>query len=380
MDPVLKEIGNYFEERNRAWITGNIDALVDRTCGRAENDWILDLRHHIARKRQAMRNRNSQLLRSHSQISVRRLNVKEDTATAEVVEWVTWVYRDGLDFGTEARVIDHQQRWHKIGNNWCLVQSVETDEGEYLHLDDCSPSPRRDFHADIHDGMGGERPKPQNTGAVEDRIDDTMVNGALGDSATDGHENFVVPQHALGLPPGLPLTFQRSRKFYDRIRAQRYADLWWSSANPAFRYLQEDCTNFVSQCLYAADLPMDPKQGDRNRGWWYDFYSHSPEGWSYSWAVSHALYLYLTEMIKAEEVSDPQELNIGDLVFYDWDGSGHYQHTAIIADFDSQGDPLVNAHSVASFHRHYMYLDSRAWRPQTRYAYIHMPKQVGFEA
>jgi hypothetical protein len=42
---------------------------------------------------------------------------------------------------------------------------------------------------------------------------------------------------------------------YDRARALAYAEKWALSRNPAyfsFDGLGGDCTNFISQCLYAA--------------------------------------------------------------------------------------------------------------------------------
>jgi len=327
LDLLTREIGNYFEERNRAWITGNIDKLVDESGGRADNDWILELRHHIARKRQAMRYRNGQLLRAHSQISVRTLDISGDNAEAEIVEWIKWVYRDGQDFGTEARIIEHRQEWRRMDRHWRLVKAAEADEQNYQPQD-----------AQAYMKPEGDRDE--------------------GDGA--------------GLHPDY-----RYCQSYDRVRAQRYADLWWNSANPAFLYFQNDCTNFVSQCLYSAGAPMRQTGNDRSRGWWYDFQGEAKsEQWSYSWAVSQALYSYLLESVGAKIVAQPQELNMGDLVFYDWNDSGRFQHTAIVADFDSQGNPLVNAHSVPSFHRHYLYLDSGAWTPRTRYAYVHLPKDI----
>lgn len=325
MGKVSEAIGKYFEERNRAWITGNIDKLLDDSHASVGTDWVRALQHHIGRKRQSIRQRNSQLLRAHSKIAVRKLEEEGNLAKAEIVERVTWVYRDGLDYGAESRLIEHVQTWQKHNKQWYLTEALETDE-------------RTPFFS----------------GSAED----IRVTGKPR-LARDPYPDYL------------------QCRSYDRVRAQRYADLWWNSANPAFVKFEDDCTNFASQCLYAAGMRMHRTDNDRTTGWWYDAGGEEKKvNWSYSWSTSYALYLYLVNTAGATQISDPQELNIGDLVFYDWDGSGHFHHTTVVTDFDNQGDPLVNAHSDASFHRHYLYLDSRAWTPQTRYAYVHLPKEV----
>ena len=50
---------------------------------------------------------------------------------------------------------------------------------------------------------------------------------------------------------------------------------------------ENNCTNFISQCLHAGGAPM---RGYPNRGsgWWLQ-----NKNWSYSWAVAHSLRLYL---------------------------------------------------------------------------------------
>ena len=43
---------------------------------------------------------------------------------------------------------------------------------------------------------------------------------------------------------------------------------------------------------------------------------------------------------------------IGDVICYDWDGNGHFQHNTVVVAKDPHGMPLVNAHttnSLASF-------------------------------
>ncbi len=56
---------------------------------------------------------------------------------------------------------------------------------------------------------------------------------------------------------------------YDRLSATMYAKKWWNKRNPKFYNfdaLGGDCTNFVSQCLYAGNIKMDFSP----LGWYYN--------------------------------------------------------------------------------------------------------------
>src|SRR5690606_38059004 len=54
---------------------------------------------------------------------------------------------------------------------------------------------------------------------------------------------------------------------------------------------------------------------------------------------------------------------------YDWDGDGRWDHNTIVMPKDPAGMLLVNAHTVISRHRYWIYLDSHAWTPNTPYSF-----------
>ncbi len=158
---------------------------------------------------------------------------------------------------------------------------------------------------------------------------------------------------------------------YDRLRAVAYAERYWNSPNPAYPYLEVDCTNFVSQCLHAGGIPM-LFTGSRSSGWWY---RGRNEGWSYSWMVAHSLYLLLRSgkaPMYAKQVAHPSLLEIGDVICYDFDGDGRWQHNTIVVAKDSQNMPLVNAHTTNSRMRYWEYRDSSAYTSKIRYAFFHI--------
>lgn len=162
---------------------------------------------------------------------------------------------------------------------------------------------------------------------------------------------------------------------YRRDLAAAYADRWWNEPNPNFEQFEVNCTNYISQCLHAGNAPIN-YTGKRESGWWYKGRSGNREWWSYSWAVSNALTQYLSHPratgLRAEIVYDVGELEIGDIITYDWNGNNRFQHSSIVTAFDAKGMPLVNANTVPSRHRYWDYRDSYAWTEQTKYRFFHI--------
>ncbi|MNW38711.1 Putative amidase domain-containing protein [Fontibacillus panacisegetis] len=165
---------------------------------------------------------------------------------------------------------------------------------------------------------------------------------------------------------------------YRREDAVLYADRWWDSFNPEFSAFEVDCTNYISQCLFAGGAPIN-YTGKRESGWWYKGYVGGREAWSYSWSVANALERHLTHSnsgLRAELVDRPEQLELGDVIIYDWDGNGSYQHSTIVTAFDAGGMPLVNAHTVPSKHRYWDYRDSYAWNESTVYRFFHIADRL----
>lgn len=69
-------------------------------------------------------------------------------------------------------------------------------------------------------------------------------------------------------------------------------------------------------------------------------------------------------------VGSAGELLLGDVICYDWEGDGRFNHNTIVTAYDADGQPLVNAHTQNSLHRRWEYRDSPAWTPQTRYVFF----------
>jgi hypothetical protein len=160
---------------------------------------------------------------------------------------------------------------------------------------------------------------------------------------------------------------------YQREKAVAYANRWWNSYNPQFAsFPKDDCTNYISQCLWAGGAPMRG-MGNPATGWWYRF-GKSPS-WSYSWTMAHGLKNYLSTSktgLRAIKVNSVYDLQIGDVICYDFDGDGHWQHNGIIVGHDATGTPLINTHTYNRAHHPWDLADSPAYTPQIQYAFFHI--------
>lgn len=169
-----------------------------------------------------------------------------------------------------------------------------------------------------------------------------------------------------------PLLVVHGAGGYNPQSAVAYAESYWNSTNPVYPRFQDDCTNFISQCLHAGGIPMIFSKA-KSKGWWIRTGKQSD--WSYSWSVAHSLYLLLKSggaPMRAVQKSTPEELVPGDIICYDFDGDGRFQHNTIVVAKDFANMPLVNAHTTDSRMRYWAYEDSTAYTPNIRYAFFHI--------
>jgi plastocyanin len=95
-----------------------------------------------------------------------------------------------------------------------------------------------------------------------------------------------------------------------------------------------DCTNFVSQALYAGDWPME-EESPGQLGWYsYSAGNGQRERMSRSWAGAHPFALYLQSSRHAITCSRSQ-LELGDVVQHAHEG--HVSHTALVTKVEWSG-------------------------------------------
>ncbi len=132
-------------------------------------------------------------------------------------------------------------------------------------------------------------------------------------------------------------------KDYNRKNALAYAKRWALDRNPlffSFNGIGGDCTNFVSQCIFAGGCVMNYTP---TYGWYYI----SSNDRTPSWSGVEFFYDFITENKEqgpfGHEVSR-EELKPGDVIQLAND-EGDFYHTIIITDITDDGEILIAAHS-----------------------------------
>lgn len=155
-------------------------------------------------------------------------------------------------------------------------------------------------------------------------------------------------------------------KEFDKDAAIQYSYKWALSRNPAyfdFTNIGGDCTNFISQCLYAGAKVMNPTP---TYGWYYySIYNRSP-----SWTSVNYLYRFLTTNKTKGPFATPipmEEIKPGDLIQLQ-NNTGDFYHTLLVVEVTGPSTPehiIINAHDIDSLRRPlitYMYTGYRCLR------------------
>ena len=135
---------------------------------------------------------------------------------------------------------------------------------------------------------------------------------------------------------------------YNRENAKEYAKRYAFSQNPIFGNFREiggNCTNFVSQCIYAGSCRMNYT---KTFGWYYISLDERAPAWT---GVEY-FYNFITQNQGVgpfgKEVSS-DECEIGDVLQLGRNTDGYY-HTLIIVGFENE-DILVAAQTDDAFRR-----------------------------
>lgn len=151
---------------------------------------------------------------------------------------------------------------------------------------------------------------------------------------------------------------------YNRLEAFRYARRWAFSRNPAFYNFDDlggDCTNFVSQCVYAGAQVMNYTP---DIGWYYI----SPDDRAPSWTGVQFFYDFMTanEGVGPYGYDAPlSEAQVGDVIQFVGRGQDRFTHTLLVVGTGLRPNPRnirIAAHSQDAFGRRlssYSYDDIR---------------------
>lgn len=133
-----------------------------------------------------------------------------------------------------------------------------------------------------------------------------------------------------------------------------YALKWANGSNGDYPSFGDDCTNFVSQALYAGNWPLVFawlwQRPDDSK--WY-FWPPTVGGLgvaTYSWAGSSNLEDFTRISNRVDDLNDVWNATIGDLLFVDWDPNnkpdGRIDHVMIVTGVDAAANmPFISQHT-----------------------------------
>lgn len=137
-----------------------------------------------------------------------------------------------------------------------------------------------------------------------------------------------------------------------------------------------DCTNFVSHALQAGGWSETGKYWYSSPHAWYSDWHSNPIGFSYSWGAANNLYAFMYYGSRANRVSGPSQLEIGDIIQMDYKNTGGnevpdgiWDHSMIVTGEDSRG-LLISSHSTNR--RNYPLSDIQSAHAGARFAGWHI--------
>ncbi len=138
---------------------------------------------------------------------------------------------------------------------------------------------------------------------------------------------------------------------YNRIEAVRYADRWAKDRNPRyydFEHIGGDCTNFISQCLFAGSGKMNYS---RENGWYYSGANDRSPSWTGVGFLRKFLLLNKKAAVFAREIR-LSDVQIGDVIQLKRDGK--YYHSLFVTEVSFPAIPenvRINTHTYDSYKR-----------------------------
>lgn len=130
-------------------------------------------------------------------------------------------------------------------------------------------------------------------------------------------------------------------------RQMAYVQRWWRTPNPEYGTLGgTDCVDFTSQALLARGWRMDAG--------WGTSVTLGRRAYAPAWIGSTAMMRLLAARPDLARAVSGDEVQVGDIAQFDWDGSGDRDHTAIVSRvLPAEGGPPrieVAEHSPSGLH------------------------------
>lgn len=148
---------------------------------------------------------------------------------------------------------------------------------------------------------------------------------------------------------------------YDRLKAKEYARIWAYLRNPQYYdydKLGGDCTNFVSQCIFAGA----PYMNYEKYGWYYKNANEKSPSWT-GVEFLHNFIVKNKSVGPFGEIVEIDKLQIGDVIQLSFEGS-IYNHSLLVVRKDGNAleQIYIATHTFDSYERKlstYMYKKAR---------------------
>ena len=172
-------------------------------------------------------------------------------------------------------------------------------------------------------------------------------NNSINSIDRDGHKTTISPA--------------KPYKYY-RNNAVNYARKWCYGRNSLYYSYSQDCTNFVSQCLFEGGIPMtfNIKSGSWHSVRYKNGKSYSKYSWDVTpaWRLCNDNYKYIKNSKYAKKVvtikdnknsvkTASKNLKIGDPIYFDDNACGKPYHAAIITKISNK-KIYYTAHSISN--------------------------------
>lgn len=135
---------------------------------------------------------------------------------------------------------------------------------------------------------------------------------------------------------------------YNRDKAAQYAATWALKRNPKyynFEPLGGDCTNFISQCIFAGSNVMNYAN---TMGWYYE----NPSKRAAAWSGVQYLYNFLINNKNAGPhavVTTKDKLEVGDIIQLG-DDNGKFYHSLFVSRI-TDDEIYINTHTFDAYMR-----------------------------
>ena len=127
-----------------------------------------------------------------------------------------------------------------------------------------------------------------------------------------------------------------------RAKVVAYANKYWNNYNPAYIPSEQDCTNFISQALFAGGWTKVTGLYNTDGAWWYTGNALLPK--SYAWATAQNFYNFAVKESKRSKVhASVYDLLPGQVLQYDVTATG-MNHTMVVTKV-VDGAPYLTYHT-----------------------------------